>query len=574
MKNNVKILPRIISLLTALFLIILFVLPVANSKHLNKTLKISAAEDPLPMHIEDDEFYRIEGTLQKEEAAFEEAVKDGSPSLEVFVHSTITNIQHSTLSNLIGPPGAAESEEAATGAIPALTGLIAEMYTIRPVSTKLYLADVMQSAKIIDSAQAQGIGFTALDPILAVWKTFRNLAYFFFVIIFIVIGFMIMFRHKISGQTVVTVEQAIPSVLVALLFVTFSYAIAGLLIDFMYLAMYLIIGLFEGSREVMNYSIFQLGVDIIKQGAFEGGVSNSIQQIVRAAGLPGVFEFFTSITIKVILGIALLFAIFKLFFVLIKSYILIILNVAFAPLFLMLGAIPGKNTFNRWFTDLVGHLAAFPTVLLMLLIQKIISEGSLAAGRGGFMPPFLLGHGIGGALPAMVGVGMLLAMPEAVKKVKEAIGVTEGVFAELAGVAGERFGQQASQFGAPALAAQTGIAGGALGAGYGALRGLGRDESLESYWRRVKKDAKRGAQTGFKAPLYARRVYPTAKKELEKGWKDIDKDIVTRITEFPSKAVPDKARTETDASERVANDQIEEATKKEGEGAGENDFGV
>ena len=56
---------------------------------------------------------------------------------------------------------------------------------------------------------------------------------------------MIMFRSKV-GQAAITVQQAIPSILIALLAVTFSYAIAGFLIDLMYLMMYMLAGLFAG----------------------------------------------------------------------------------------------------------------------------------------------------------------------------------------------------------------------------------------------------------------------------------------------------------------------------------------
>jgi len=39
-----------------------------------------------------------------------------------------------------------------------------------PASTYTYVADVMKSARIIPEAQAQGLGFSALDPILETWK--------------------------------------------------------------------------------------------------------------------------------------------------------------------------------------------------------------------------------------------------------------------------------------------------------------------------------------------------------------------------------------------------------------------
>ena len=44
----------------------------------------------------------------------------------------------------------------------------------------------------------QGIGFSKLQSLLPLWRMSRNIAYIFFIIIFVFIGFAIMFRAKIS----------------------------------------------------------------------------------------------------------------------------------------------------------------------------------------------------------------------------------------------------------------------------------------------------------------------------------------------------------------------------------------
>ena len=89
---------------------------------------------------------------------------------------------------------------------------------------------MLHNVGITQPVYAQGIGFSALTPTLQVWKAFRNLSYFLFIIIFIVVGFMIMFRAQINPQTVVTVQAALPKIVVTLIMITFSYAIAVLLL--------------------------------------------------------------------------------------------------------------------------------------------------------------------------------------------------------------------------------------------------------------------------------------------------------------------------------------------------------
>src|SRR5690606_12228850 len=84
--------------------------------------------------------------------------------------------------------------KAVGGIVPTTSNFIAGMYATPPASAQSYVAYVLNSANIAQPAYAQGLGFSALSPILSAWIIFRNIAYFFFVAIFVIIGFMIMFR--------------------------------------------------------------------------------------------------------------------------------------------------------------------------------------------------------------------------------------------------------------------------------------------------------------------------------------------------------------------------------------------
>jgi hypothetical protein len=61
---------------------------------------------------------------------------------------------------------------------------------------------------------------------------------------------MIMFRAKLNPQTVISVENALPKIVVALLLITFSFAIAGFLIDLMYISIGIIAVLFSNAPNV------------------------------------------------------------------------------------------------------------------------------------------------------------------------------------------------------------------------------------------------------------------------------------------------------------------------------------
>lgn len=313
-----------------------------------------------------------------------------------------------------------------------------------PASARAYIADVMESAHIIPQAQAQGLGFASLDPILETWKVFRNVAYLFFVIIFLVIGFMIMFRQKLGSQTAVTAQQAIPGIIVALIVVTFSYAIAGFLIDLMYLLMYLMIGLFNppGGTEQLNKNFIQFGIDLVvgSNGAFStmnDTVQNFADSIIGTGGVQAVVGMIGGLTMALIVSIAILIGVFKIFFELLKSYISIIIAIATAPLMLMLGAIPGKGNFAGWLKTIIGNLMAFPTVLFALILYEMFTQHDLSA--GGFLPPYLIGRGSGGAILALVGIGIVLIIPELIREVKKALGAEGGIWETLAGNMGTNF---------------------------------------------------------------------------------------------------------------------------------------
>lgn len=363
---------------------------------------------------------------------------------EKHVTETTSNLMGVINMHVLGPSGDPNKqsvmlrENIGPGLINTVNRGIVAMYD-PPASSQTYLADVLQHAKIIPEAQAQGLGFASLDPILETWKAFRNLAYLFFVIIFLVIGFMIMFRSKM-GQAAITVQQAIPSIIVALLAVTFSYAIAGFLIDLMYVLMYMISGLFSQGSDLIDKNIFGL-VGLMFNG-FGSDVQSAVQGfmtgLLDAAILADAIGWVGGLAATVIVGLAILFSTFKIFFELLKSYISIILQVVFAPITLMMGAIPGKNVFMSWIKNMVGNLMMWPIVLICLIINRLLTSGTVAGTKaeiGGFMPPFLLGQGQGEIFPILVGIGILLVIPEIMKEAKKKLGVEDGIMGSLAGAA-------------------------------------------------------------------------------------------------------------------------------------------
>lgn len=291
------------------------------------------------------------------------------------------------------------------GALPFLSQAIGTVYENPPASAIYYASNILQSlGGKAAYAQNQGFGFDRLGPILHIWKAFRNVTYVLFTLIFVVVGLAIMLRVKISPQAVITIENAIPKIIGSLILVTFSYAIAGFMIDLMNVIMALGISILTsqgiqpsliqifgwappipaaqvGPQKVMNWGFYSLtamffapkrGLMLIGRiiGAMIG-----VLTLNPLAGIAGSLLVGPSL-VKLIWSVIALVLMFKLFFALIKAYINILISVILSPFQIMLGAIPGLQAggFGKWLKGIFTELMIFPAVAIIAIIGNYILQ--------------------------------------------------------------------------------------------------------------------------------------------------------------------------------------------------------
>jgi len=353
------------------------------------------------------------------------------------------------------------------GALAAGGSLVASLYSSPPVSGVSYVAGEFRKFNPVQPAYAQeGIGFDALTPVQGIWRVFRNASYAGFVIVFVILGFMIMFRAKIAPQTVANIQDSIPRLVIALILVTFSYAIAGFMIDLMFLLLNIAINLLQASGllsdagdVVFRKSVFGIGISI-----WDDVVATVSKTVDQALGIIVkidvinwlITKIFGSLT-GIIFGIAILYIIFRVFLMLLMAYVMIIILTMFAPFFFLIQALPGNNGARGWFQQMAANVAVFPAVALMFIFGGILGGLTPLGGSG---DPIFSTQQIGqfplfaGDLPVdvigkLIGMGFLLMTPQAAELVKRAIGGAGG-------------GGGGGAFGGAALG---GAIGGALGAG-------------------------------------------------------------------------------------------------------------
>lgn len=362
-------------------------------------------------------------------------------------------------------------------------GVVNGMYTQPPASFAYWLDDTGQSLGFFPKqAHAQGIGFSGFSKLLPLWKVFRNIAYFMLAIVMVAVGFMVMFRRKIDPKTVVTVQNALPRIVLTLLLITFSYAIVGLLIDVMYILMYLAVAMFKtsGLLPTPEKSVFWPSLTTPESFYVQGGLLPNISQVTSTlniykllgintteflgnlvGGTLGSLIALTSLIpgnpvgpaaaitggvialglpiLQLLLAIALIFLFIRLLIFFVSAYIQIVIAMLFGPIQIMFEAIPGTNSFASWLQNLIANMSVFPIGVIFFMLSAVFAKFSGESGSvwaPGLAPLFQNTT----AISSLISLGIVFAIPTVGTQIKEALKAKPFVGAGPEGVLGS-FGQ-------------------------------------------------------------------------------------------------------------------------------------
>lgn len=341
----------------------------------------------------------------------------------------------------------------------------------RDISAINYFKNSFNKFAIIQPVNAQeGFDFGAIGIVQNLWKATRNFSYAIIVLITIIFAFMIMFRVKLSPQLVISVQSALPKIISVLILATFSFAIAGLMVDLMYVFMGImsallasvdITGLGGGNPGFfkLTYMFISgewLGVHV--SGFLVVFLYMFIYTILFVISL--IVSFFAAMSSISIFGMVLsilflLVAVWLIIlcfvymiripWILIKTLANIYMSVIIAPLQITFGAIAPQAGFGTWLKNLVANLLVFPVtgiffwLAYMLILQSLIAGAEVGFERSwpielarmfgfniqGILPgnlwsPPLLGSGaeITGLIFAIMSFMVIVAIPKATEIVK------------------------------------------------------------------------------------------------------------------------------------------------------------
>lgn len=257
------------------------------------------------------------------------------------------------------------------------------------------------------SVYAADSGYDELkgSGIVPLWTKALNISYVIFVLVMIVAGFLIMFRHKIGGQAMVTLGTVLSKVIVSLILATFSFAIAGFIIDIGGLLTSAIASIMDKGKVtsisniidimatvlgkesggifgwnivggiIQNFNLTQLFTDAVSQTPL--GITSLAVGTIALALAPmtllgaGVIQ----ILLMIIVLCIIFYGAFKVLWTLYKAYFTLLINVILGPIQITIGAIPGySNAVKNWLYSIIRNVMVFPVIFFILNLPNVLAD--------------------------------------------------------------------------------------------------------------------------------------------------------------------------------------------------------
>ncbi len=415
---------------------------------------------------------------------FVKAVQEGN-NLQWYLGGSQGMLSTTADSLFVGIVGAYDEQGKliSPGAMQTTSVMMASLYN-KPVSSVDYVAYLMNNSGLAKSAYAQGEGWDFLtktriggasgpetQPILILWKMSRDIVYLFFIVIFVIIGFMIMFRSKLNPQTAVNIQLALPGIIVSLILVTFSYAICGMIVDTVFLGHKLIDAVYfststkplygllpdSGSGKmpyfdvVKNMDIISAlllpgeavgglpspweGLDVFSQlGDFlTNGLGNSLKNLFGLGSTNFFSNFIPLVFAFTILGVGI-----KIFFALITKYVTLILSTIFSPFAFLMSAFPGKSEgIGSFLRTMLSAALTFPATAFMFFLSAFFVSGKIVLdlnalpplNKTGIFAPGSATTGLtsGQILEPLIAIGILMAATQIPQAIDQALSVKPGI---------------------------------------------------------------------------------------------------------------------------------------------------
>lgn len=309
-------------------------------------------------------------------------------------------------------------------------------------------------------------GFWSDYGISNLWGVSFALAMIMVVVVLLISGFMIMFRSRIGGQVVVTVSMALQNVILASVMALASFALGAFFVNLSKALMLVIANLFTGllwanlggndsgaiaqwlnefitGKLATTYLNDPLGMfakfvatlfagDAASLSSSVGtilGNSNAFDAIksMSTAGIKLVFFMVADaiispfyLLVRILIAGALLIASIRIYWAVVKTYIVMAIDVIGAPVLFVISAIPSKSTAVKdWLLRMFRNSITAPMMFAMVNATTfiIIKTAIASGGDGGWLSDPVeaisggaIARGTGGLLISLISPQAILSV--------------------------------------------------------------------------------------------------------------------------------------------------------------------
>lgn len=278
----------------------------------------------------------------------------------------------------------------------------AKNYVDSPANLAYFVGQEFKNLPYVGRALAQvdtvELGDTYFQKYVAqvytAWRFCRNLAFSMLALIMLVIGVMMINRTKIGPQTIVTIQYALPKIVLSVILIAFSYPIAATMTNFFYFFGARSGATFRATVRQNDAADTVLGNFWDSEGEFK--MWNAILYVLSSVAvffIPGVGAAFLIAYILCLFVIAI-----QALIVLIKWFLIyakLLLEIVFSPIELAIAAIPGnedrsgESKIIKWFKKFLAYglsmlaLSFMPHLIWYLGLLFLVSGVTHPATRGG-----------------------------------------------------------------------------------------------------------------------------------------------------------------------------------------------
>jgi hypothetical protein len=260
----------------------------------------------------------------------------------------------------------------------------AKTYADPPANLAYFFSQEFKEVPFVGKALAQSDlqykGFFIHEVYFA-WAFIRNMAFALLALLMLFVGIMMINRTKVNPQTVVTIQYALPKIIISIVLVAFSYPIAATMTNFFF-------GLSVSAPIFVSRTIALDSISNFDLSSFKSGIGsiNVVSVIIYAlatsffqASFGGVF-FIVWVICVVIILIQLLLLLIKW----LMTYAKMVMEIVLSPIELALSALPGSEDRSgdtkviRWFKKFLAYglsmlvLSAMPVLVMWIGLLVLV----------------------------------------------------------------------------------------------------------------------------------------------------------------------------------------------------------